>query len=62
MKSLDDKIRELYPKMGWDREDSAHEVGVRVSAVQRWERECANLCPPVCTEFARLFRDPGALL
>lgn len=61
MKSLGDKIRELCQKTGWAEEDLAHEIGVSVSTVQRWERGCANPCPLVRRELARLFRDPGAL-
>jgi putative transcriptional regulator len=39
MEDLQKKLNELRKKKGWSQEDLAHEVGVSLSTIQRWERK-----------------------
>ena len=50
------KIKELRAKKGLTQEELAHEIGVTLSTVQRWEK---NSCKPnrICRrELSRLFK------
>jgi transcriptional regulator with XRE-family HTH domain len=41
MHRLPEKLKKLRKKKGWSQEDLAHEVGVSLSTIQRWERKGA---------------------
>ena len=38
MKAFNGKIKEIRGRLGWSQEELAHEVGVSLSTVQRWEQ------------------------
>jgi len=42
VKGLEEKLKELRKRRGWSQEDLAHEVGVSLSTIQRWERKVTN--------------------
>ena len=59
VKKLNLKIKELRTKKGLTQEELAHEIGVTLSTIQRWEK---NACKPNCIcrrELNRLFTEVG---
>ncbi len=59
MTELKGKVKELRKKMGWAQEDLAHEVGVSLSTVQRWESKGGNPTRLARRELKRLFQEAG---
>lgn len=59
MIELQGKVKELRRKMGWAQEDLAHEVGVSLSTVQRWESKGGNPTRLARRELKRLFQEAG---
>ena len=37
---LQERVKQLREKMGWAQEDLAREIGVSLSTIQRWEKNC----------------------
>jgi DNA-binding transcriptional regulator YiaG len=57
MKRFKGNIKEIREKLEWSQEDLAHEVGVSLSTVQRWEKGGgARPSPLAVRELRRLFR------
>lgn len=42
MDKLQETIKRIRKEMKWSQEDMAHEIGVSLSTVQRWERQGGN--------------------
>jgi DNA-binding transcriptional regulator YiaG len=59
MIGLQANVKELRRKMGWAQEDLAHEVGVSLSTVQRWESKGGNPTRLARRELKRLFQEAG---
>lgn len=59
MEQLREKVKELRKKKGWSQEDMAHEVGVSLSTVQRWERQGGKPTRLARRELRRLFQETG---
>ena len=59
MIGLQENVKELRRRMGWAQEDLAHEVGVSLSTVQRWESKGGNPTRLARRELKRLFQKAG---
>jgi len=60
MHKLRERLKELRKKRGWSQEDLAHEVGVSLSTIQRWERQGVSRPFRLARrELIRLFRESG---
>jgi transcriptional regulator with XRE-family HTH domain len=60
MEELQRKLKELRKKRGWSQEDLAHEVGVSLSTIQRWERQGGKrLFRLARKELMKLFQEAG---
>jgi DNA-binding XRE family transcriptional regulator len=57
MVNLIQKVKKLRKKRKWTQEDLAHELGVSLSTVQRWEREGGKPIRIIARELNRLFRE-----
>jgi putative transcriptional regulator len=57
MENLIQKVKRLRKKRKWTQEDLAHELGVSLSTVQRWEREGGKPIRIIARELNRLFRE-----
>jgi putative transcriptional regulator len=57
MMNLKQKVKRLRKKMEWTQEDLAHEIGVSLSTVQRWERKGGKPIRIVARELDRLFAE-----
>jgi DNA-binding XRE family transcriptional regulator len=57
MINLQQKVRRLRKKREWTQEDLAHEIGVSLSTVQRWERKGGKPIRIVARELTRLFAE-----
>ena len=54
---LGDKLKELRRKKGWAQEDAARKIGVSLSTVQRWEKQCGRPSRLARRVLIRLFKD-----
>jgi transcriptional regulator with XRE-family HTH domain len=59
MERLSEKLKELRKKKGWTQEDTAREVHVSLSTVQRWEKKGGEPTKLARRELRRLFRREG---
>ena len=59
MKNFRQKVKRLRKKKGWTQEDMAHQIGVSLSTVQRWEKRGGNPIRIVARELSRLFKETG---
>lgn len=59
MIKLKEKVKELRRRMGWAQEDLAHEIGVSLSTVQRWESKGGNPTRLARRELKKLFQEAG---
>jgi DNA-binding transcriptional regulator YiaG len=59
MVKLQEKVKELRKRMGWAQEDLAHEIGVSLSTVQRWESKGGNPTRLARRELKKLFQKAG---
>ncbi len=59
MVGLQEKVKELRKRMGWAQEDLAHEVGVSLSTVQRWESKGGNPTRLARRELKKFFHKAG---
>lgn len=59
MVKLQEKVKELRRRMGWAQEDLAHEIGVSLSTVQRWESKGGNPTRLARRELKKLFQEAG---
>ena len=59
MVKLQEKVKELRRRMGWAQEDLAHEIGVSLSTVQRWESKGGNPTRLARRELNKLFQASG---
>ena len=59
MEQLRDKVKELRKKRGWTQEDTAREIGVSLSTVQRWERHGGKPTRLARRELKRFFKEAG---
>jgi DNA-binding XRE family transcriptional regulator len=57
MMNLKQKVKRLRKRMEWTQEDLAHEIGVSLSTVQRWERKGGKPIRIVARELDRLFTE-----
>jgi len=57
MANLRLKVKRLRKKRKWTQEDLAHEIGVSLSTVQRWERQGGKPIRIVARELNRLFTE-----
>jgi DNA-binding XRE family transcriptional regulator len=57
MKNLRQKVKRLRKKRKWTQEDLAHEIGVSLSTVQRWERQGGKPIRIVARELNRVFTE-----
>lgn len=55
MKVFKENIKEIRTKLGWSQEELAHEVGVSLSTVQRWEQSGTKPSRLAARELARVF-------
>jgi DNA-binding XRE family transcriptional regulator len=55
--NLSQKVKRLRKKKEWTQEDLAHEIGVSLSTVQRWERKGGKPIRIVARELSRLFTE-----
>ena len=62
MIELSQNIKTLRLKMQWTQEDLAHEIGVSLSTVQRWERKGGKPIRIIAKELNRLFNEAGIVL
>jgi putative transcriptional regulator len=59
MKNLRQSVKKLRKKRGWTQEDLAHEIGVSLSTVQRWERRGGDPIRIIARELRRLLQESG---
>jgi len=59
MKQLRERVKELRRKRGWTQEDSAREIGVSLSTVQRWERQGGKPTRLARRALKNLFQEAG---
>jgi len=59
MMNLQEKVKELRRKKGWAQEDLAHEIGVSLSTVQRWESKGGRPTRLARRELKKLFQEAG---
>ncbi len=59
MDQLAEKVKELRKKKGWAQEDLAHEIGVSLSTVQRWEKRGGEPTRLARRELQKLFQEAG---
>jgi len=59
MEQLREKLKELRKERGWTQEETAREIGVSLSTVQRWERQGAKPSRLARRELKRLFKKAG---
>ena len=59
MEQLRGKLKELRKERGWTQEETAREIGVSLSTVQRWERQGAKPSRLARRELKRLFKKAG---
>ena len=59
MERLKEKVKELCKRKGWTQEDLAREIGVTLSAVQRWEKQGGKPTRLPRRELAKLFQEAG---
>ena len=59
MIKLKEKVKELRRRMGWAQEDLAHEIGVSLSTVQRWESKGGNPTRLARRELKKFFQEAG---
>jgi ribosome-binding protein aMBF1 (putative translation factor) len=59
MERLAEKVKQLRRRTGWAQEDLAHEIGVSLSTVQRWERQGGQPTRLARRELKRLFDKVG---
>jgi DNA-binding XRE family transcriptional regulator len=57
MVNLKQQVKRLRKKRQWTQEDLAHEIGVSLSTVQRWERQGGKPIRLVARELDRLFTE-----
>ncbi len=57
MDNLRQKVKRLRKKKKWTQEDLAHEIGVSLSTVQRWERQGGKPIRIVARVLDRLFAE-----
>jgi len=57
MGNLKQKVKKLRKKRKWTQDDLAHEIGVSLSTVQRWERQGGKPIRIVARELDRLFAE-----
>jgi len=57
MENLRQKVKRLRKKRKWTQEDLAHEIGISLSTVQRWERQGGKPIRIVARELSRLFTE-----
>jgi DNA-binding XRE family transcriptional regulator len=57
MKNLRQKVKRLRKKRKWTQEDLAHEIGVSLSTIQRWERQGGKPIRIVARELNRVFTE-----
>ena len=59
MERLKEKVKELRMRKGWTQEELAHEIGVTLSTVQRWEKQGGQPTRLPRRELIRLLREAG---
>ena len=59
MEQLREKLKQLRKKKGWVQEDTAQEIGVSLSTVQRWEKQGGQPTRLARRELERLFKEAG---
>ena len=59
MEGLKEKVRQLRKRKGWAQEDTAQEIGVSLSTVQRWEKRGGQPTRLARRELQRLFKESG---
>ncbi|MBA7473600.1 hypothetical protein ES707_08941 [subsurface metagenome] len=59
MEQLRERVKELRRRKGWTQEDSAREIGVSLSTVQRWERQGGKPTRLARRALKRLFQEAG---
>ena len=59
MIELQQKVKELWRKMGWAQEDLAREISVSLSTVQRWETKEVNPTRLARRALKELFQEAG---
>jgi DNA-binding XRE family transcriptional regulator len=57
MWNLKQKVKRLRKKRKWTQEDLAHEIGVSLSTVQRWERQGGKPIRIIARKLNRLFAE-----
>ena len=57
MGNLRQKVKRLRKKRKWTQEDLAHEIGVSLSTVQRWERQGGKPIRIIARKLNRLFTE-----
>jgi len=57
MENLRQKVKRLREKRKWTQEDLAHEIGVSLSTVQRWERQGGKPIRIIARKLNRLFTE-----
>ena len=56
---LSEKVKELRSRRGWTQEELAHNIGVTLSTVQRWEKRGGQPTRLPRRELYRLFEESG---
>jgi DNA-binding XRE family transcriptional regulator len=57
MENLRQKVKRLREKRKWTQEDLAHEIGISLSTVQRWERQGGKPIRIIARRLHRLFTE-----
>jgi DNA-binding transcriptional regulator YiaG len=59
MKPFTRSIKEIRAKLSYSQEELAHQVGVSLSTVQRWEKKKGRPSPLAQRELERILRRSG---
>ena len=61
MEQLKENVRELRKRKGWAQEDCAREIGVSLSAVQRWGKKGGKPARLARKELKKYFQEIGII-
>ena len=59
MEQLREKVKELRKKKGWTQEDSAREICVSLSTIQRWEKKGGKPTQLARRELRKFLQEAG---